>query len=288
MYLGMSLPADWRAFAASSPWRTPIAPGARVDPNSGAMMARLKSWLQGENRILRLQTESEKYTAPVHVVSAGTPLVTIVSDSDLPVYMDPDRNRTALVPITAEMWADPSNDSHVVIIMESTAFEFWHFRREGSGYRCGMGGLWNLDGPGYNPSPMPNGANAARLPYIGGLARGEEALSGRIEHALNMVAPTTGTGYRWPATASDGRVWGKSGIPEGARVQLDPAFPLTALLPATRIIARCLQVYGAIVMDSAAGWNVKLQNYGAGAKNPWAAHPFDFEHIPFEAYRVLA
>jgi hypothetical protein len=52
----------------------------------------------------------------------------------------------------------------------------------------------------------------------------------------------------YPAIISDGKTSG--GIPEGARIQLDPAYDISGLTASEQIIAKALQVYGFYVTDS--------------------------------------
>jgi hypothetical protein len=305
-YLGLHLPAGFDAFAADSPWRTAIEASPALDPNSATMIAALEMALGAAPFLTVSVTE---YTAPIHVIdSTKSRKVTVTSSpGSMPLSLDPDGDGVATgIPIPREVWADPQEDAHVVIVDPDlrTAWEFWHFARSGAGYTAGMAGLWDLDGPGYNDDLRVqywwrNGATAARTPYIGGLIRYEEAAAGDIRHALNVIVPAVVVRqgeFHWPvASSTDGTGGGAFTIPEGARIQLNPAFDLDGLygIPprplndAARSIARVLQVYGAYVVDRGAGFGLKAQNLGSDGGD-WASLPApNLSLIPLSEFRVL-
>jgi hypothetical protein len=73
-----------------------------------------------------------------------------------------------------------------------------------------------------------------------------------IHHALFMSTKYVQSyTNRYPATKNEGARWGSDGIPEGARVQLDPALPMPEdVSPARKAILVALQTYGAYVGDT--------------------------------------
>jgi hypothetical protein len=295
----MSLPAD--AFPRSL-WTTPIVTNPAISPDSPDQIALLNYALVTVlGRAPTLQVNAVKNSAPIHVVDGcASPILDVLCDSALPLCLDPDQDRVAeSIPVPDPVWADPSDDSHMIIVDRETmiAYEFWNWRKEGDRiYRAGMMGKWDLLGQGWNypgsdPYRARNGATASRAPYIGGLVRYEEVAAGLVAHALDMVVPTTRKGECVaPAVNTDGRNTGSGFIPEGARVQLDPALDLDSLglSGPARVVARALQDYGAYVMDTASGWAIKLQNLGAdgGAWRPLASQ-FDLTNIPIQRFRVL-
>ncbi len=88
---------------------------------------------------------------------------------------------------------------------------------------------------------------------MAGVIRVSEIKQRSIPHALvlqtdNVCAKI----FRAPALKTDGLSQRSDCIPEGARVQLDPALDLSkiaGLSPAERTVARALQVYGGYVID---------------------------------------
>jgi hypothetical protein len=300
-YLGMSLPADFVAFP-NSVWTTPIEVRPAVDPDSAGQIALLRAApTQRLERKAVLAINTVKWSAPIHVVDGSVcPRVNVPCDAALPRSLDRNQDRVAEnIPVPDEIWADPSEDSHVVIVdlPARVAYEFWHWRKTGNrSYRAGMAGKWDLSGPGFNTQESDeffrrNGATASRAPYIAGVIRPEELARGEIRHALHMVIPTTrANAFRAPAVNSDGRNGGSDYIPAGARLQLNPDLNLDSLglSPPTRVIARALQVYGAFIMDTASGWAIKAQNFGPDG-GPWRqyARQLNLDAIPIEEFRIL-
>ena len=300
-YLGTSLPTTAVLFPASF-WTTPIGSAPALGADSAGQIAMLRHALADVLGYQpTLQVNIVRYSAPVHVVDRRTsPIVDIPCDSALPMSLDPDQDRVAEgIPVPDGLWADPSDDSHMIIVDQGNwiAYEFWNWRQEGPRqYRAGMMGKWSLAGKGWNASGtdlfrVRNGATASKVPYIGGLVRYEEVAAGEIRHALHMVVPTTRAGqFQAPAVSTDGRYSGSAFIPEGARVQLNPALNLNTLglTPPSRVIARALQVYGAYVTDTAGGWAIKLQNLGPdGGAWRQLGYQISLQSIPLEQFRVL-
>src|SRR4029077_4858010 len=98
-----------------------------------------------------------------------------------------------------------------------------------------------------------DGAGAAGFGAAGGGVRPEEIAQGHIAHALFFTTPHTRRDFiACPATHTDGVHADPTAIPEGARIQLDPAFPVDAQ-PWPRwekIVAKALQHYGAYLGDT--------------------------------------
>jgi len=93
-----------------------------------------------------------------------------------------------------------------------------------------------------------------------------------------------------PAQRTDGEGIGAQYIPEGARLQLDPALDLETLklTPGARVIAKALQVYGMYNVDSASTCSLYFQNVGAdGGKWNRIVNFLDLQNIPLNRFRVL-
>ncbi len=147
--------------------------------------------------------------------------------------------------------------------------------------------MWANRGPlagGTGIQPGGFSTRASGFVNIAGLIRPTELGAGAIRHALTFAYPFTKDGGPVaPATASDGRAstqdgWGGLArpanalpIPEGARVQLDPALDLDALdlLPWQKAVARALQVYGMFLADTSP--NISLAAVGAQS---WRSNPY--------------
>ena len=138
-----------------------------------------------------------------------------------------------------------------------------------------------------------NGGVAAGFSAFGGIPRPEEFAGSVIPHALTITTPYTRSGFiACPATHTDGKYADANTLPEGARLQLDPAFNVDAQAwPAwKKTLARTLQVYGAYVSDTGGTLAIRgeadLNREGAWATAgiPEGASLSD---LPWSSFRVL-
>lgn len=83
------------------------------------------------------------------------------------------------------------------------------------------------------------------------MIRISELQKGHIDHAVNLITVRTQAGcYSWPANRDDGNTAGSDIGCEGQRFRLNPAFDVNRLYsPVARMVARAIQVYGAIITD---------------------------------------
>lgn len=302
-YLGMSLPASFRAFTNTSPWNTAIPASPEVDPNSQAMISTLKA------KAPYLGVDYQKWTTPVHVIdSAQAPKVSVYSTrGTLNPDVDPDANGIVdNVPMPSCVWPDPQSDGHMVMV-DPVVGKSWEFSKFSLGtnnqYWASTVTIWNLSGTGYRtpflgPYWWTQGSTGSGVPWIGGIIRPEEIQAGEIRHAILCAIPTTRfstvPGQKEqlciPACRTDGWGIGTQYIPEGARLQLDPNLNLDSLkLSApTRIVAKAMQRYGMIVSDSSTSFKTYLQNLGPGG-GTWTNYPIqnDIYKIPVSSFRVL-
>jgi hypothetical protein len=113
----------------------------------------------------------------------------------------------------------------------------------------------------------------AGLPYLGGLVRPDELARGRIDHALAFGYPFPSAEHVLPASKSDGKGRAGSDLPEGTRLQLDPALT-TAQLRAMGVreaalpIARALQEYGMYIVDNSGSPKIYLQDRASAGWPP--------------------
>lgn len=303
-YLGMSLPADFRAFSSTSPWNTSISSNPVIDPYSSNMIKKLKS------KAKVLKANITNWTIPLFVIdSAVSPKRNIPTTSDaLNLTVDPDRNGIAKgIPLPEGVWPDPKSDGHMLLV-DPNVRKSWDFSRakrlsDGT-WTASRIDIWDLDGSGYR-QPFSGdywwtyGARGSGFPLIAGLIRPEEIESGEIKHALVFASPinrkaTTSRGGQQlcspPASRTDGYGIGNEYIPEGAQLQLDPNLNLNSLnlSPATKIIAKAMQKYGMYNGDNSSDFNIYFQNLGTdGGK--WKNYNFfeDLKNIPVDKFRVL-
>lgn len=306
--LGNSLPADWRPFAASSPWNTPIPSNATERPGAATVL----SYMASQASHLRF---ANSYTIPVWVVNSDEmPFEIIRSDR---IYDTWDRDNDGWsdvgVPLLREMWGENTGDGHISIIdpYKMIAWEMSRFNWSGSTPECTTFNIWDLTGRGYADADAGGtwqllGGRGSGFPEIAGLIRPEEVEAGVINHALvftfgsnrkadngdNMfIAP--------PAARSDGKFAGAQYPIEGSLFQLDPSltdrdFDSWGLSEPGRIVARALQRYGMYLCDNGGDMalQVQLLDPDSGTHRAmWDRRAPGFyrsvEDIPTDAFRLI-
>jgi hypothetical protein len=296
--------SQFRPFSNTSPWNTPIPTNALADPDSDKMIAMLSS------NAMSLSANIRKWTVPVFIIdSARSPRLNVKSSSGcLNPRVDPHgQNLAEHLPIPADVWPDPSEDGHMVLvdIYKRVSWDYARFvRLSSTAVTASRIDVWDLDGPGYRePFAGPNwwtcGARGSGTPLLGGLLRPEEVQAGVIRHALAFGCPVNRRSVSPdtleelcspPAQRTDGEGIGAQYIPEGARLQLDPELDLQTLKlsPGTRVIARALQIYGMYNVDNASTCSLYFQNVGAdGGKWNQIGNFMDVQNIPLSRFRVL-
>lgn len=267
-----------RFFAPDAVWNTPIAADAALDPSSTARSAALAE----QARTIGSMINTDRYSTPIYTVAPDQATVRVQLDThnrDL-------QQATAAVPLPPAAQPASGTDRHLVVWQPSTdtMWEFWRLRREADGWHAGYGGRMTgvQEGPGYYRHRTGAGgeileqpwwgATATSLPLVGGLITFRDLRRGRIDHALALGVPQVENGVKaFPAQRSDGRFYGLTSIPEGARFRLDPALDIASLgLPPTlRMIALAAQRYGLIVRD------------GSSAVSIYGEDPVQLAHDPY-------
>lgn len=235
-----------RPYTFESPWNTPIPANAVEDSNSAAMIGTISG---------SLRSDPTQYTYPVYLADSTTPRVTMTC-SGTASTINQDGTRTSSsqmsgVPIPASATASSGTDGQIVIIDRTTGDEYdiWQFTPPSScvnmtKYAAGV----------YRTAAETTYiSRGAGVPYFAGLVRPWEIAQGHIDHAIAFAYPSPrSTRCVYPASKTDGTSTGTYSIPEGARIQLDPAVDvntISGLSAAGRVIARALQVYGAYLID---------------------------------------
>ena len=277
-------------FAGSSPFNTPIAPDAPVDPRSAEILGPLV----GDGQVF---ANMHAYGIPVWRADTGGPGVPVACDP-------PDDWGTCpfdglAVPVPAGARPHSGSDGAMVVVDERAGlvYEFWQARRTADGWTTSWGAVTELGGTGWGGGGTGSGASR-----LGGLARIEEIRAGHIGHALVLQTNNACRDvFRAPATKTDGRSGRDDCLPEGARVRLPAGIDLDAqpgLTPAERAVAEALQVYGAYVVDlGAAPLSVSFElapdsspadpgRVYREAGLPWDY--FDLPAIPWDRLELLA
>jgi hypothetical protein len=268
-----------RPFASSDVFNAPITANPAIDPNSSSWVTLLERDAASANLLNSLQ-----WGIPVYQTTASDPGYALSGS----VYFT-SQYFLAHVPRTAV--ANTGTDQHLVVLGDGVETDFWGFSRSSNGTPQAWS-LWqNSCGPFSSSAQCPpnlgnaGGANATRIALLAGLVRPSEISAGDIEHALAFTIPQTAPGFRAPAQASDGRTPG--GIPEGARIQLDPSYQIPASMPAwIATICRALQRYGAILTDSGGTLALYAESPATGR---WPAGVGgSLASIPWSRMRVIA
>lgn len=300
-----SLPAfaDVRLYSPSSPFNQKVPADTPVDTQSAAYVAKLAT-----ARPLLLNLRQYSGTVFIADATAARYDVSIPCGQDWEIGVSKIRD----VPIPA--WAEPARDdpneaapegcgeasgqdNHMVILdlQERCEYDFWQMRLEGGRWVASFGNAISLDADGVYPHGMST--RGSGLAFLGGHIWPDELQSGHIGHALVFAYPhTRAGGPAPPATDSDGESRASDALPEGARLQLDPALDLDAigLTGYERTIARALQEYGMFLVDNGgeSGIGLYIIDPSSVAGDPYAGLLPDEDFpvlagIPLDRFRVL-
>ncbi len=240
-----SLSHDVEQVFPESPFHQPIGPEPEIDPDSAAYIEQFAQVAEEIGFNLSVRSFS------VTVFESGQ------ADPQYEVRLTAEwapHQVLGPVPIPPRAVPDPEDDGHMVVIDPASgcAFEFWQARRVGERWAASWANAISLDGIGI--FPQGGGARAGGSSLLEGLVWPDELRAGRIPHALVFAyGETRAGGPVPPATSSDGWSWDPRALPQGARLQLDPAFDLSLLPEWQRPIAKALQEYGMFLMDTTGG-----------------------------------
>ncbi len=274
-------------FAPSSFWYTAIPRDVALNPNSANYVAEFLRQKQAYYGTVNINTTA--YTSPLYIVRSGSTRVIGDSYAKQVAATGPAVHRTDVVewdcqskgfsdPGLAAQWrgvpipaiAVPSKgtDSEMSVFDETsdTLWEFWVSRKlDGRWQGCWGGRIANAT-QSNGIFPLPYGATATGLPFVGGQITAEELARGEIKHAIGIaLVDAEADGIRsWPALRSDGLnpAGAPNRIPEGLRFRLDPSINVDALKmnPIGKIIAKAAQKYGFVVWDKAGALSIRAEN----------------------------
>ena len=200
-------------------------------------------------------------------------------------------------------------DGHLAIQDPATGqvFGLWQaeYDAETNTWTASWGGMTPINGNGVDTSGSATATNLSR--YAGVVTAAEmtaavNANSG-LNHALVFATDIAGPGFVGPATKSDGsNIAGvPTPIPEGSRIQLDPAINVDAIAgitPGEKVIAKTLQTHGAYVIDQGAARMAFAFEAVPGSSDSdpgtvWTDAGltwdyYDMDRIPWSHLRVLA
>jgi hypothetical protein len=191
------------------------------------------------------------------------------------------------IPKNVPIEGDPhpgDGDRHALIVDRDSCrlYELYALHRTAGGWAAGSGAIWSLRSNALRPAGWTS-ADAAGLPILPGLARWDEAATGRIDHALRFTAPRTRKAYIYPARHDASDSTDPALPPMGLRVRLKASVSIARFPPQARVVLQALKTYGMILADNGAPW------YVSGAPDPhWSndqlhtlsqLHGSDFEVV---------
>jgi hypothetical protein len=151
-----------------------------------------------------------------------------------------------------------------------------------SHWNADSGVIWNLRSAALRPEGLTS-ADAAGLPIFPGLARYDEAASGRIDHALRVTVSTTRDAWVHPASHCAGSGSDPSAPPMGLRLRLSAGYDISGITGPARAIAAALKQYGLIVADNGSNWFIS-----GTSDRRWPDENLDqLKTIPGSAFEVV-
>jgi hypothetical protein len=272
-------------FTASGPWNSAIPSDPVVDPNSAAMVANLTS--ASSPGIANIYD----YGTPIYEADASTPRYSI--DCQPPGNWGPCNMEAESIPIPDGATANEGSDRAMTVVDRAAgkAYCFWRYGNDHA--TTAWGNVYPLVDEGDGTPPVCTGSG---LPSVGGVVQLSEIQAGQIDHALVFSTQFCAAGnFRYPAGKTDGTYGGGGAVPEGARIQLDPAIDVAAIPGITAgevAVARALQQYGAYAGDcGGATMAFTFEHPGDGADPyPGVGFQYDYFHmdrIPWDSLRVL-
>ena len=278
-----------RPFAADSPFNQPIRTSPRVDAKSASMVAYA-------SRTGQLNANMSAYGVPIFTATSTTPGYTVPCRMSGTWGTCPFSGRSMRIPLNAH--PSPGSDGAMVVVGSTTnsVDEYWQASSSNGGWIASWGAINSLTGSGWGGSST--GAGASRL---AGVIRVSEIENGLIDHALVLQTDNVCRGtVRAPAIKTDGDSARADCIPEGARLQLDPAVKVDSIVGITageRIVARAMQKYGGYVIDRAGTpMSVSFERTAdATANNPGSVYTragltwdyYGMPNVPWQRLRVL-
>jgi hypothetical protein len=227
---------------------------APVARNSAATIAYIAS--QGGDFLHPDFGSPRAYGFPYAVVGAGQPRLPI----NYTAYGEESDPGPFPVPGSAPVEGGRSSDGdrHVLVVDRSRCVLYELYRaffepRPRPHWNAGSGAEWNLRSTALRPDSWTS-ADAAGLPIFPGLVRYDEAVSGRVEHAIRVTFESTRDAWIHPASHCAGDTANPAAPAMGARMRLRAGYPLGGFSGPALAIARALKRYGMIVADNGSNW----------------------------------
>jgi hypothetical protein len=176
------------------------------------------------------------------------------------------------------------SDRHAILVERAACklYELFALERRGGRWHAGSGAIWNLNSNKQRPLGWTS-ADAAGLPILPGLARYDEVMRGRIDHALRFTVSQTRRAFVWPARHFASSATSPNLPSMGLRLRLKKSYRISRFPRLARVVLRALKEYGMIVADNGSDW------YISGAPDPrWSNDQLHTLHgVPGSAFEVV-
>jgi len=273
-------------YAITSFWNTPIPTNPSIDPNSANIISKAISAYASNANF----SNTDAWGIGVAYATPTSKVYTVTCSQ----YC----TGSVQFPIPAGATPSTGSDHHLAVINGTQELDMWNAVHNTTNDTWSAGYLVITDASGWGADCAQglhcNGAVAAGFGLLGGQVRPEEIAQGHIDHALSITTPYTRASYiACPATHQDGKYADTSAIPEGALIQLDPAYNVDAQSwPAwEKVIAKALQKYGAYVSDTGGSMAVRgFTDVNAG-NTTWSSAGTPkgptLSNLPWTSFRVM-
>ncbi len=177
--------AEWRPYAASSPFNTTVA-GDAVVPQSAEIVSKVLSFGLPGTAALGVAETSEDWMHPVYYSEPGDPIYTLQSTE--PWGKDPINGMQIPIPATARP-AGGSDGHMAVVTPEGWEYDFWQVSSKGTAggtMTFAWGNRSRINGSGTGGE-----ATASGFDLLAGVIRPQELEAGQINHALFIVLKCT-------------------------------------------------------------------------------------------------
>ncbi|MBK5231399.1 MAG: hypothetical protein JJE13_00255 [Thermoleophilia bacterium] len=160
-------------------------------------------------------------------------------------------------PIPLDTRIEGGSDNHVIALQRGSCklYELYRAQRGKGRWLADSGARFDLRSNKLRPAGWTS-ADAAGLPIMPGLARADEASSGRITHVLRVTVSESQRGYIHPARHFASSSNDRSLPPMGLRLRLKAGYRLGRFSGQTLAIMKALKIYGLIVADNGSDWYI--------------------------------
>jgi hypothetical protein len=277
LIVGLGTEAPTQSIPAFS-WRRPLPAGAVLDARSQDLVASFNHQWRTVYGSVGINTDS--YSIPIYAVAANQPTVRVTIRHGCTA--DPGlMSQLHAVPVPSDAQPARGGDHALVISQPSTdtEWELWQAQRDvGGNWSACWGGRLERASRSNGVFPRPYGLSASGLSYLASTIRVSELQARQINHALAVSIVSTTAGVQVPpANRNDGNSTSSDAIPEGTRFRLDPTVDVTrlGLPPAGVTIAKALQTYGMVVVDTSGAVVLSAEDgqpyVASGRGNPYAS-----------------